>query len=557
MTMKFDLILEDEFDALCVEARDQDIASSTTCSSSTPASASSASKTKYPAKLHARRVADELGVREGLIYLPGQPERLLEDSDQPRAFRQRRYFFYLSGVDFEDCAITYEIGHDKLTLWIPYVEPRQVLWFGSKPSAAECQRRYDVDEVRYTTQLGKFLRNYAADPSAPTTYILHPDQAPDLGRSSSSSSSSNSNSNSSQLRLDDALLQLAMDRARVIKTGYEVAMIRRANDISSAAHRRVAERITRLSNERQTEAIIQAVCIANGSRSQAYPIIAGAGSNGATLHYGSNNASLRNKQCLVLDAGCEWNCYASDITRTLPLSGSWSPKAAAVHTIVQRMQEKCIRQVRPGKLWRDIHLLAVQIGLEGLLALGILKGPRDEVARAGTMAAFFPHGLGHHVGLDVHDVSGSLALAAADARGVQLDHGKRVMVTPVMLAHLLRESDNDKQQAAEAGAGAGAGAAGRKSQYLLPNMVVTVEPGIYFCREYLEGYFLHNPSHSRFIDWDVLEGYYDVGGVRIEDCILVTHDGYENLTTAPKGDELLDVIREGDRGCVRDVFLSL
>lgn len=79
----------------------------------------------------------------------------------------------------------------------------------------------------------------------------------------------------------------------------------------------------------------------------------------------------------------------------------------------------------------------------------------------------------------------------------------------------------------------------------------------YFCREYLEGYFLHNPSHSRFIDWDVLEGYYDVGGVRIEDCILVTHDGYENLTTAPKGDELLDVIREGDRGCVRDVFLSL
>ncbi|KAG5942813.1 hypothetical protein E4U53_007157 [Claviceps sorghi] len=453
-------------------------------------------------------------------------------------------FFYLAGADFEDCFVTYEIGHDKLTLWIPYVEPRQILWFGTKPSAAECQRRFDVDEVRYTTQLGKFLRNYAANPASPTTYILHPDQAPDLG-----------SRGGSKLRLDDALLRPAMDRARVIKTGYEVAMIRRANDISSAAHRRVAESITRLTNEREVEAIIHAVCIANGARSQAYPVIAGAGSNGATLHYGSNDAPLENKQCLVLDAGCEWNCYASDITRTLPISGSWSPKAAAIHAIVQRMQDECIRQVRPGTVWRDLHLLAAEIGMDGLLALGILKGPRDEVARAGTMAAFFPHGLGHHVGLDVHDVSGTLALVATEAatadasRGVQLDHGKRPMVTPAMLAHMRRERST-RGQKHTAGAQAGVAAAGDgKRQHLLPNMIVTVEPGIYFCREYLEGYFLHDPSHAPFIDRDVLEGYYPVGGVRLEDCILVTPDGHENLTTAPKGDELLDVIRRGARSC--------
>ncbi|KAG6040004.1 hypothetical protein E4U41_001726, partial [Claviceps citrina] len=308
-------------------------------------------------------------------------------------------FFYLSGADFEDCVVTYEIGHDKLTLWIPFVEPRQVLWFGSKPSAAECLRRYHVDEVRYTTQLGQFLRNYAADPSSPTTYVLHPDQAPDVSPA--------------KLRLDDALLRPAMDRARVVKTGYEVAMIRRANDISSAAHRRVAERLTRLSNEREIEAIVHAVCIANGARSQAYPVIAGAGSNGSTLHYGANNAPLAGKQTVVLDAGCEWDCYASDITRTLPISGSFPPRAAAIHAIVQRMQDECIRQVAPGKLWSDIHLLAADIGMRGLLELGILKGPPEDVARAGTMAAFFPHGLGHHVGLEVHDVSGSLPLAAA------------------------------------------------------------------------------------------------------------------------------------------------
>ncbi|GAO18222.1 hypothetical protein UVI_02022880 [Ustilaginoidea virens] len=403
-------------------------------------------------------------------------------------------FFYLSGANFEDCVVTYEIAPDKLTLWIPYVEPRQILWFGSKPSACECLRRYDVDQVRYTTQLSKFLKAYAASPkSSPTVYILHPDQAPDLGNGGDMTKSH-------MLHLDHALLKPAMDRSRLIKTDHEVALIRRANDISSAAHRRVAENMLRLSNERQIEAIIQAVCIANGARSQAYPIIAGSGRNASTLHYTANNAPLEGKQSVVIDAGCEWECYASDITRTLPLSGSFTPRAGAIHAIVQRMQDECIREVRPGKLWREIHLLAASIGLDGLLNLGILKGHRDEIARAGTVAAFFPHGLGHHVGLDVHDVSSTLPLAVAQA-GLQLDYGKRTMVTPA----------------------------------------------IYFCREYLEGYFRMDPTHCRFIDWDILEGYYEVGGVRIEDCILVTEDGHENLTAAPKGDELLDVINKGRR----------
>lgn len=371
---------------------------------------------------------------------------------------QHNSFFYLSGANFEDCTVTYEIAHDKLTLWIPYVEPRQVLWFGSKPSAAECMRRYDVDEVRYTTQLNKFLRSHASLPDPPVTYILHPNQAPDLGQGGA---------NNSKLCLDHAQLQPAMDRARVVKTDYEVAMIRRANDISSAAHRAVAQRILRLTNERQIEAIIQAVCIANGTRSQAYPVIAGSGANGSTLHYNSNDASLKGKQCVVIDAGCEWNCYASDITRTLPLSGSWPPRAAAVHAIVQKMQDECIRKVRPGKMWYEIHLHAASVGVDGLLKLGILKGSREDIARAGTVTAFFPHGLGHHVGLEVHDVSGSLPLAVNKGHGAQLEFGKRAMVTPAMLNQMVRMSREDGVSVQE-----------RKRQRLEPNMIVTVEPGM-------------------------------------------------------------------------------
>jgi Xaa-Pro dipeptidase len=355
--------------------------------------------------------------------------------------------------------VTYEIEHDKLTLWIPYVEPRQVLWFGSKPSAAECMRRYDVDEVRYTTHLSKFLRSYAASPSPAVTYILHPNQAPDLGQGSSSSKS--------QLRLDASQLLPAMDRARVVKTDYEVAMVRRANDISSAAHRKVAQHILRLKNEREIEAIIQAVCIANGTRLQAYPIIAGSGANGSTLHYGSNNASLKGKQCVVIDAGCEWNCYASDITRTLPLSGAWPPRAAAVHALVQRMQEECIALVRPGKVWYEVHLHAASVGLDGLLKLGILKGKRADVARAGTVAAFFPHGLGHHVGLEVHDVSGTRSLSMTRGHDARLEFGKRAMVTPAMLSHMRQTTQSDSMTVQE-----------RARQVLQPNMIVTVEPGM-------------------------------------------------------------------------------
>lgn len=322
-----------------------------------------------------------------------------------------------------------------------------------------------------------------------------------------------------------------MGRARVVKTDYEVAMIRRANDVSSAAHRSVAERLLRLDSERHVEALFRAACHVRGTRSQAYEVIAGAGANASTLHYVDNDAPLAGRQLLLLDAGCEWNCYASDVTRTMPLSGSFSPRAAAVHAIVQRMQDECIARVRPGAAYYRLHLHAASVARAGLLRLGILRGDADEIARAGTVAAFFPHGLGHHVGLEVHDVDGGFPLLAPP-RPHRSVGGKRVAVTPETLVAMADEDE-----------GAETSTRGR----LRPNMVVTVEPGIYFCRPFLEAAFLADPKHARFIDADVLEAFYPVGGVRIEDCILVTSDGHENLTSAPKGAELLDVINNSGR----------
>ncbi len=154
-------------------------------------------------------------------------------------------------------------------------------------------------------------------------------------------------------------------------------------------------------------------------------MIAGSGANASTLHYGANDEPLAGRELVVLDAGAEWACYASDVTRTLPLppkaaapggGGTGprpSPEARAVYDLVLRMQRECVARVRPGVAFRDLQLHAARVAVEGLLELGIFRPPpgspggrgsvADEIFAAGTVAAFFPHGLGHHVGLDVHE----------------------------------------------------------------------------------------------------------------------------------------------------------
>ncbi|KAK3899469.1 peptidase M24, structural domain-containing protein, partial [Staphylotrichum tortipilum] len=314
----------------------------------------------------------------------------------------------------------------------------------------------------------------------------------------------------------------------------------------SAAHTLVLTALKTLHNEREIAALVTSYSVSHGAPNQAYPIIAGAGANGSTLHYTANNAPLAGKQLVVLDAGAEWRCYASDVTRTFPVGGEFTPEARGVYQAVQRMQEECIQRVRPGVQFVELHRHAVRVAAEGLVALGVLRGEVGEVLASGTVAAFFPHGLGHHVGLEVHDVSGEERLLLAGksfrppAPGATATGGggtvamKREWITPEQMAGLFCGGGEE---------GAAALSGGR--QRLEKNMVVTIEPGIYFCREYIEGYFLKDPKHAKYINKAELDRYWDVGGVRIEDDILVTEDGFENLTSAPKGEAMLRVIREG------------
>ncbi|KAI2673788.1 uncharacterized protein N7518_006041 [Penicillium psychrosexuale] len=459
---------------------------------------------KYPAKHHARNVARKLGASSGLIFLSGQPTINLRDSDQSRPFRQRRYFYYLSGVDEPDCFLTYDIEQDLLTLYVPDFDLRHAIWMGPTLSREDAQDRYDVDHVRYQSSLKYELQAWLDKrKQGSELYLIHDSEKPEhLPK---------------DLPLNVEQLGPAMDAARGVKDEYEIRMIRQANKVSGLAHRRILENIQTMSNESQIEGSFLNTCISHGARNQAYQIIAASGPNAAVLHYDRNNEPLSKKPLVCLDAGAEWNCYASDVTRTFPLTGEWpSDYVRDIYKLVERMQEECIQLIRKGTRYLSLHDLAHDIAIEGLLALGVLKnGTNLEIRQSGASKVFFPHGLGHHVGLEVHDVSERSIMA--------LHQGfDQLQYRPILDSTCLSPCT-------------------LSAPLLEEGMVVTVEPGLYFSSLALAN-ARHQPS-ARYIDFDVAEKYVHIGGVRIEDDILVTATGYENLTTAPKGEEMLAIIR--------------
>lgn len=404
-----------------------------------------------------------------------------------------------------ECALTYDIGLDLLTLYVPDFDLHRAIWMGPTLDREEAMDNYDVDRVLYQSSLqqeiGSWLNKRA---QSSLLYTVHASELP--------------KGLPTELPLDSSQLQQAMNAARGIKDEYEIRMIRKANEVSALAHRKVLEGIQKMTNESQIEGLFLDTCISHGARNQSYQIIAGSGPNAAVLHYSRNNESLSGKPLVCLDAGAEWECYASDVTRTFPLKGEWPSKYVAdIYKLVERMQEECIKGIRRGTRFLNLHDLAHDIAIDGLLALGVLKGgSHSEIRESGASKVFLPHGLGHHVGLEVHDVSESEIMAMHP--GLDQSH-----YGPVMNYGVCRSPCTVSAPLLEEG------------------MVVTIEPGLYFSPLALAN--ARKQPLAKYIDFEVANKYVHIGGVRIEDDILVTANGYENLTTAPKGEEMLAIIR--------------
>ncbi|KAI8724388.1 putative Xaa-Pro aminopeptidase PEPP [Fusarium sp. LHS14.1] len=386
---------------------------------------------KYPGKSHAARVVELLREKvpnaKSYLYLEGRMSKLLEDSDEFEPFRQRRHFYYLTGCDLSNCYLLYDIDSSKSTLFIPPTDTEEVVWSGLPLSPQQALEKFDVDEVKFSTELNNVLSDLSGSQDS-TVYTIADQVSSDITFGLGN--------------VDSSILKDVTDRCRVVKDDYEVAMIRKANIISSLGHEAIMKQASKASNEMQLEATFLGHCVARGAKKMAYPPIVAAGRAGAILHYEANDQPLRGNQNLLVDAGAEWNNCASDITRTFPLTGTFTKESRQIYDIVYKMQTECINIIKAG------------------------------------------------VGNPNFD-------------------------------------DKNKY-----------------FRYLRPaGSVVTVEPGIYFCEHIIRPY-LQDEGHKALINSDVLDKYWDVGGVRIEDNVLVTPTGVDNLTTAIKDpDQLEGMIR--------------
>ncbi|KAG0239207.1 peptidase M24, structural domain-containing protein [Mortierella sp. GBAus27b] len=343
----------------------------------------------------------------------------------------------------------------------------------------------------------------------------------------------------------------ALILARVHKTPIEIALSREATRITSDAHRAIMKYARPGLFEYQLEALFRYECARQGARTQAYLPIIGAGENAAYLHYTRNDATIKSGQLILVDAACEADCYGADVTRTFPVDGRFTPEQADIYNLVLEMQNTVLGRMTKGVEWSDMLALAQKVGVLGLKRIGILKGEDDALIKSNIIKIFFPHGLGHLLGLNTHDDGLGLNVQVPPkdiAQSLNNDEWP-VRFHPINAdASMTTEFVDLPPPSARRNKSMGSSIYAEPSTRLEPGMLVTVEPGIYFNTSQIQAASAI-PSLAKFIVDDKLRRYMSVGGVRIEDVVLVQPNGcVENLTTVPKNlAEIERLVSEGLR----------
>ena len=396
---------------------------------------------------------------DALILLDGG-KPVPRNFDVDYTFRQNSDFLYLTGVEEPGCHLVIDPKSRRETLFVPRIDSHHRVWEGHVPSPAEARKLFGVDRVMYADEMKKAVGRRRVVPKA---------------------------------KLRDAL-----DDLRACKTSEELGLMKRANDVSGAAHRAVMAAARPDMKEYHLQSVFEAECLRAGLKHLAYPSIVATGANGAVLHYRHNNATLKDGDLLLIDAGAEDKGYAADITRTFPVNGKFTARQRDIYSVVLATQKSCIEKARPGVISADLHVHSMRVIADGLKSLGLLKGDTDGLVEGGAVRLFYPHGLTHMLGLDVHDVTG----------------GKRRVLpnpTKVPVRFIAR---------------------------LEPGFVITMEPGIYFIAALLQDKELRR-KHKSSVDFAKAESFLDFGGIRIEDDIVIQDGPALNLTSVPK--EIADV----------------
>jgi len=435
-----------------------------------------------------------------IVVLLGGPTQTRFDTDHEPIFRQESYFWWLTGVKEPDCGLILTVK--ETILLVPELPPDYATVMGHIKTCEEWKNLYGVDNAIYTHEMETYLESLVEQTTNAKILVMSGtnsdsgneyDMAPTFTKDTLTSI------------VDSTTLYPILAECRVIKSPAELQLMEHVTQVTSFAHAYVMRNMKPGMWEFQAESLFRHYSYYNyASRLQSYTSICGCGPNAAILHYGHagepNSRQLESDDVCLFDMGAEYQCYASDVTCSFPANGVFSDKYKPIYQAVLDAQIAVYEMARPGVSWVDCHKEAEAVIIKALAGLGLIElwdKSIEELVEMRLGAVFMPHGLGHFIGIDTHDVGGYLP-----------GHPERIMQPGLKSL--------------------------RTARILKPNMVLTVEPGCYFIDHLLDE-ALKNPKLSPHLRATELQEYRGYGGVRLEDVVWITPQGEcVNFTLCPR-----------------------
>ncbi len=429
-------------------------------------------------------------VGNGIIVLAGNDEVPMNYKSNTYPFRQDSHFLYFFGIDSPKLLGVIDLDSNREFVVGDDPDLDDIIWMGSQKSLIEKASGAGINQIVSLKEFITYIQNRISRHER--IHILPPYSAERvmfLGELFSCTPLE------VEQYISKNLIQ-AIAGLRSVKEEVEIREIESTlNEVTSEMHLTMIRMANEGVMEYEISGAVEGLARKN-DRLIPYPVICSV--NGEVLHNHNHNNKLQPGQLLLLDAGCESPLhYATDITRTVPVGRTFSPQQKAVYEIVLKMQKEGIQQIKPGIPYLDVHLYTCQILAEELIALGLMKGNAADAVREGAHAMFMPHGLGHMIGLDVHDME--------DLGEDNFAYNEEVKRSEIFGTANLR-----------------------LGKRLEEGYVITVEPGIYFIPELYRQWKQKN-KHAGFINYPEVEKYLGFGGIRIEDNVLVTSENHRIL----------------------------
>jgi len=428
-------------------------------------------------------------INSGLVLILGNVDASMNYPSNAYHFRQDSNFLYFFGLDIQGFAGVLDIDNDKDYIFGDDVDMDDIIWMGDQPTVKELAGQVGVENSAPFKELHKFIQNEKAGGRAIHIYPTYRgEHVLTLSEILKVSTSDVENFVSEELIKATVAL-------RSVKEDVEIAEIEKAVNIAYDMHTTAMKMAKPGVVEREIYGQVEGISLAQGGP-VSFPVILTI--NGQTLHNHYHGNTLKEGRIMVTDAGAETTMhYASDITRSVPVGGKFNSRQKDIYQIVLNANMNAIKSVKPGITNKELHLNAVKDVATGLKDLGIMKGDIDEAVSRGAHAMFMPHGLGHMMGLDVHDMEGLGENYVG--YGDEIKRSEQFGLAGLRLARTLQ-----------------------------PGFVFTIEPGCYFIPKLIDRWKSEG-KFTDFINFDKLEEFKDFGGIRIEDDILVTKDGYKVL----------------------------